>query len=298
MPEGPEVRTMAEELNLLAGHRLYGVGWVEGTGSKILDALQALNRLVALRPVLGRVGARGKLLYFQFEFPTSKEDEIRYLSSNLGMSGGWSWTLPEKNVKCWLAFETPEGDSYRVVYYSDQRNFGLMDFYASPSDFDTRIKSSVGFDLLDHALYLECWSIRPCSSDDHVWTRWCERLTSSKVARRPICVQLLTHQKEFAGIGNYLKCEILYRARVSPFRTLGSLSPEEVESIYRHALIEIVESYRKGGLSFKSYRTVSGQKGVYVPQVYKRSITVDGEPVVHTRTKDGRNTYWVPALQS
>jgi len=49
--------------------------------------------------------------------------------------------------------------------------------------------------------------------------------------RRSVIATVLMDQKVLAGIGNYLRAEILYEARISPKRKCNSLSDEELENL-------------------------------------------------------------------
>lgn len=55
----------------------------------------------------------------------------------------------------------------------------------------------------------------------------------------------LTKQRLIAGIGNAYADEILYRARLSPFKVSEALKPEEVESLYRSIRSVLTEAVRE-----------------------------------------------------
>ena len=64
---------------------------------------------------------------------------------------------------------------------------------------------------------------------------WIKELTNIKLANKQIG-DFLHDCKKFSGIGNYLRCEILYECKISPFRKLSELSLDEIENLYKVSL--------------------------------------------------------------
>lgn len=126
------------------------------------------------------------------------------------------------------------------------------------------------------------------------YTTWCNSWTS-KSMRRMLHVALLD-QETVAGIGNYLKCEILYAAGLAPTRIVSTLSNEEMYRLYTHSMILIREAYRCKGLTISDYLTPFGERGSFVPRVYKQEVSPRGY-VVRYEKLGGRGTYWVPEEQ-
>jgi endonuclease VIII len=67
--------------------------------------------------------------------------------------------------------------------------------------------------------------------------------------RRRSLAALLLDQGFLAGVGNYLRSEILFAARLAARRRLGSLSPGERQRLARAALELTRRSYRTGGIT-------------------------------------------------
>ena len=92
---------------------------------------------------------------------------------------------------------------------------------------------------------------------------------------------------KYLAIGNYIRADALYLAKISPFRRIGDINEKELISLY-NALIKVVnESLRslfKYGLGF------------YKKRIYAKAITNKGEQVTHLTYK-GRGVYWVPSVQ-
>lgn len=107
---------------------------------------------------------------------------------------------------------------------------------------------------------------------------------------------LLLEQKIISGIGNYLKSDICYEARVLPSRKVSSLTEWEVEALRVAAHKIIRESYAYGGLTIKSYWSPDGSAGKYPARVYNRSVDNYGQRIVYEKM-GGRGTYYVPGYQ-
>jgi endonuclease VIII len=60
------------------------------------------------------------------------------------------------------------------------------------------------------------------------------RLLSPVRATRPVA-EVLLDQTAVAGIGNVHRCEVLFLARVDPFRSMGTLRPDDIEDLLRRA---------------------------------------------------------------
>ena len=86
----------------------------------------------------------------------------------------------------------------------------------------------------------------------------------------------------FSGIGNYLVAEILYDAKISPYRTIGSLSDNEIKSL-SHSIKYLTKlSYYNNNdgymLSFGEYS-----------KLHKKYIDDGILPVFHTDVKLDKN---------
>ena len=101
---------------------------------------------------------------------------------------------------------------------------------------------------------------------------------------------IMDQQFFVSGIGNYLKAEILYEAKISPLRTLSSISESEWKTLYNiarklsHNMLDILllRNERKYINSMKIY---GKQKDLY------------GNPIEKHTAKNGRTTFWVPRIQ-
>jgi formamidopyrimidine-DNA glycosylase len=117
----------------------------------------------------------------------------------------------------------------------------------------------------------------------------------------PLC-RFLMNQNYFAGIGNYLKSEILYRARINPFVFLGELSDHQISTLFPMVLRTISHAYQSGGLTHGNFLDPDMEKGTFPVYIYKREGQLDPNGytirfVNKSESPDGRGTYYVPELQ-
>jgi len=113
--------------------------------------------------------------------------------------------------------------------------------------------------------------------------------------------QVLMDQTVIAGVGNIYSDEILWQAKVHPFKDISKLSEEELEKIYQ-AMREILKkAIDAKGESISDFRRITGEKGGFDPlrKVYRR----EGEKcprcgAIIKRIKiDGRSAHFCPKCQ-
>ncbi len=269
MPEGPEVRRTTDGLaECFLNKEIELLEFSSGRYRKkdpfgYFDFCEELPRLVT------GVSCKGKFIYFLFADGSS-------LWNTLGMSGYWS---AKHGRYCRAALTTTD---HWTMFYNDMRNFGTFKFTNSHEDLVKKL-DSIGPDLL---------------SGDVSSEQFVQRLTQGKRVNKPIS-QLLMDQSVVSGIGNYLKAEILYSARISPHRLCRDITEDEFDVLFRHARSIMKFSYESGGATIKNYRDTSGKNGVYTRRfaVYNQKNDPLGHEVIREKTADKRTTHWVPELQ-
>lgn len=267
MPEGAECKIIAEGIShTLTNKTITKVEILSGRYSKTEPSgWEELQSALPLR-VIG-AGCHGKFIFALF-------DNERYLWSTLGMSGTWS-TEVHKHSR--LKFTCSDNT---VLYFQDQRNFGTIKFVIGKNEMLKKLKS-LGPDMLSQDVTTD------------VFKRALMQKPDDTIA------QALMNQKLVCGIGNYVKAETLYMARVSPHRLVSSLSDDEFGRLNDAAKKVLRDSYELGGASIRTYYTFDGKAGGYSEQfnVYGHNKDPLGNEVIKEETKDKRSTYWVPAVQ-
>jgi formamidopyrimidine-DNA glycosylase len=105
--------------------------------------------------------------------------------------------------------------------------------------------------------------------EDFTFEKFKERILKKKKGK---IKQVLMDQEVIAGIGNIYSDEILWKAKIHPFKRVGKLSEEELKKIYK-AMREILpRAIEVGGESISDYRRPSGEKGGFdlLRKVYRR----------------------------
>lgn len=265
MPEGPECRRVYEGLaSETISKQLAKVNVLGGRFLK--KSPVGLDQLMLPSYVVGG-GVHGKFIWLEFE-----ENQTMWIT--LGMSGYWSKTIrPHSHI----SLEFTDGSQ---LFFVDQRRFGTIKF-ANKTDLDKKLQS-LGIDPLN----------------DRTLSVYSALRKFEKVPNKTIA-EALMNQSLFAGIGNYIKCEVLYRSRVSPHRLVKDLTDEEISLIWNWTKLIMDSSYSQGGASIRNYQQVDGSYGNYVFEfeVYAQQVDPFHNKVVREITKDGRTTHWVPELQ-
>lgn len=113
--------------------------------------------------------------------------------------------------------------------------------------------------------------------------------------------QVLMDQTVIAGIGNIYSDEILFKAKIHPFKDVSKISATELKNIYQAMQRILKKAIEVKGESISDYRTISGEKGGFDPlrKVYRR----EGEKcprcgTIIRRTKlAGRSAHFCPKCQ-
>lgn len=84
--------------------------------------------------------------------------------------------------------------------------------------------------------------------------------------------QVLMDQSVIAGIGNIYSDEILWEARVHPFKEVSKLSRSDLDKIYRAIKKILPLAIKLQGESISDFRRLSGERGYYdkARKVYRR----------------------------
>ncbi len=84
--------------------------------------------------------------------------------------------------------------------------------------------------------------------------------------------QILMDQNVIAGIGNIYSDEILWQAKVNPFKEIKRLSNEEIKKIYQAIKDILPKAIELGGESISDFRRISGERGYFDKErkVYRR----------------------------
>ena len=109
--------------------------------------------------------------------------------------------------------------------------------------------------------------------------------------RNKMVATAIVDQSIISGIGNYLRSEILFQARINPRSKIRDI---DLNNLYNSMKIIIRNSLRSGGS--ESYKNIYGVGGNYEYVIYKKKSC--GKFQVQVNKIGGRKIYWIPELQT
>jgi DNA-formamidopyrimidine glycosylase len=282
MPEGPEVKRLVDKINKKYKNK-------QITDIKVLNGkylkkpIKNLDK-VTYPLVIDSIKCKGKFIYWTFK----KTDMVMFVT--LGMTG---WFIDNNNYynnKHNNVLLKIGGDN---VYFNDYRNFGNI-IFCYKDNLDKKLKD-LGPDILD------------INDNTDIFLQRIERKRSDT-----LIATALLDQKVACGCGNYLRAELLYLCKISPFREIGKMTNNELILLWKNlkklgwyyyneskaiklniinsVFIKNIETrYKKSGPS--NYKPEE-----YTFMVYRQNIDPLGNKVVSKKIKD-RMIHYVPKLQ-
>lgn len=296
MPEGPEVKIIADVLNEIIGDQEFIIEniSVERT-SKYYGKSSSLNLEAMIGKELGSVIPYGKKVIF-----TIVGSEFPVIVSSLGLEGHWIllddydkakkyphvsfiFTLKKKSILDPSLTDRSDDKPTQFLIYADSRHFGLLSIATDIKQYDFLMKDVGPSWLQDNVTFEQFYTV----------------LRNKRFKADKIIVDFLVEQKYFSGIGNYMRSEILYLAKISPHRPLNTLSIEDSRRIYDAVFLVIEEALKANGHTLHSYFTPIGTIGGYEPIIYGRSKTGDSihADVISEKDKSDRMFHWAPSVQ-
>ena len=298
MPEGPEVRTLVDQLQGGVGKRLINLQVLSGRyrqngfPSGFEEFAATMTRYVPGEPVekvdiIKKWDCKGKFIYIvlddgQQEFRRDSNLK-RSIFVTLGMTGKFvSEKVHQHDSKFarWslelLDLETMKTSK---IFYHDQRNFGTLKFCLKGTDLLDKL-DSLGPDImniyLSETLFLE--------------------IVAAQKQDLNIC-KFLMDQTKISGVGNYILAEALYRAGIDPFASLGEITESRRERLYREILATARQSYQANGMTRQNggqYKNMHGEEGrfAFELQCYGRETCVRGKPVLRETNGPHDRTIW------
>lgn len=230
-----------------------------------------------------QVTSRGKKIIFILK----RSDGVTvYLVSFLGMEGHWVYT-PENHTSIILEIANIRKvggrtivSGNRYVYMDDTIHYGSIQAIVTEAEFKHVFKA-VGPDFLRNTITIQ----------DYTTVIRKPRLRNKDLA------SFLLDQSKFSGVGNYLRAEIMFEAKVAPQRLLGTLTDQEITLLHYYTIKIIRDSTEKGGLTIATYKAPNGNTGTYNHKVYSKDRDPAGNPVLKYKDKANRMVHWVPNIQ-
>lgn len=276
MPEGPEVKRTVDKLKKYVNKTLDKITINGGRYSKKPFKNQSkFNNDLPLKII--DINCKGKFIYWKF-------DNNMVLFNTLGMSGQWTESEDLKHNN--LTFEI--GD--KKLHFNDYRNFGTI-MYQTDKELDKKL-NSLGVDILEDYKNIELFKIN-----------------LNRKRNDAFIGSTLLDQKIVAGCGNYLRAEVLYQCKISPFREIKDLKEKEIIDLWNKLtkigwiFYDINKGIKKGVLKktdplIKLYYKKDYQDYGYYTNFIIYFQDTDNKGNLVTREKLGTRTiHWVKKIQ-
>lgn len=268
MPELPEVETIINEISdkLIGKHIKDVVLLWEGIVKKPSPA-EFVKKLTGRK--IRDITRRGKYILISLNFADTLILHLK-MSGSLLLAAG---TIVPQYTRALLKLE--DGTN---VYFRDPRKFGRMWLV---EDID-EVVGTLGPDALGRNLIAK-------------------RLGELLAKRKAPIKALLCDQTLLAGIGNLYADEALFEAKIHPLRTGSSLTPEEVDRLYKAIREVLLAGIKNKGASIVNYYRPDGTKGTAHSEfrvAHRKGQTcfVCGSPIERIVVR-GRGTYFCPKCQ-
>lgn len=285
MPEVAEIALTAEILNkYFVNQTLLIFDFVSGRYTKSKPV--GYDEFVQALPLkVTNIDSRGKFMWFELTDPAVPS--IRWFIWNtFGLTGMWSMFEPN-HCRAVLTFQNES-----AAFFADMRNFGTFKFSTDGSALNNKLRELTPDFLRDD------FDLKPIQKYNI-----------------PIVKLLMDQTKIGSGLGNYLVPEILYRAKISPHRLGSKITDKELANLKYWIKYVVKLSYMDNHIGYmvnleeeanklpkKNYHPeIELKDGTFEFNVYRRKTDLKGNEVkaevIIKSGKEGRTTYWVPAVQ-
>lgn len=178
-------------------------------------------------------------------------------------------------------------DNNRFGYFYDQLSFGTLKLLENKKDLDKKL-GELGADMLEKETTFEVFDKAICKGTNKT---------------KPVG-NVIVNQRLISGVGNYLRADALWMARVSPFRKVDELSKEEKERIYKSIRALMWGDFNPSEAKKLGYISADFK----IPHdygreffVYRQEKDINGRKIEKRELYEGsqkRTIFWVPDVQN
>ena len=260
MPEGPDVRQNLDIIKeQISGFTLKGIKILGGKYSRqiTLDNCQQFQKSLPSKCV--KIDNKGKFAYMVLKNGWS-------IWFSFGMTG---FLTTEKGLKH-NNVEFICDNSKNNFFFNDQRNFGVIKLEPNLDDLHKKL-STLGPDPI------------VSRKNAHYFIEKIRSMNPNK----EISIVLLD-QGLLSGVGNYVRAEALYRAKLNPFAKLKDLTDKQLKKLLDATYYILKKVYNERP------KRKDEKPRPFKFQVYERKVDDKGEKVIWTKQpKVGRTIYYV-----
>jgi formamidopyrimidine-DNA glycosylase len=261
MPELPEVETIVRELNREVLGRTFLDVWTDFKKMIKKPNFEELKKEIKGKKILN-IRRRGKNIIFDL----SGNNFLLIHQKLTGHLLLGKWKLEKgkwiSEISGPLSNDPMNNFLHLIFWLDDKRQLALSD-----------LRKFAKVELLNkEELEKELKSLGPEPLEkDFSFEKFKETLRPAQGKKGKI-KQVLMDQEVIAGIGNIYSDEILWQAKIHPFKDVSKLKEEELKEIFS-AIKEILKkAIAAKGESISDFRRISGEKGGFDPlrKVYRR----------------------------
>ena len=300
MPEIIEIKNYTDFINKnIHNKNLLDIKIINGRYKKH-GPFVSYDKIIKLLPLkVLDITSKGKFMYITLE------NEL-YIGITLGLSGGWFFKKNNSD-KLIHGFDDNKYDkdvvskyiqsslkhlnveficSSGTLYFYDQLSFGSITIFDTKVKIDKKL-ATIGADIIDESTTFKVFK---------------EQIETDKNLNKEIG-NVIVNQKLISGIGNYLRADVLWMSKISPFRKVKDISDNELKKIYNNARLLIWGAYDyEGGIKLNIIK-----KTDKLPQDYDRPFfiydqdkDIHDNDVIKEKLFEGsqiRYIYWVKEVQ-
>ena len=279
MPELPEVETIRSQLNKTLKNleiKEVFLNW-----PKLVKGIKGedFKRLLKNKKIL-KVWRRAKNILIELN-----DNLILLIHLKLTgriLYGEKEFVLKDPYIRFYLVF-----NNKKIMALSDLRKFAKVVLFKKDQLSEIEDLKEIGPEPLDKTFTLKKFT----------------NLINQNKKRKKTIKEILMDQRVIAGIGNIYANEILWEAKINPFKSVGELTEEEIKKLFfsLKKILNLAIEYHGSTISDEMYRDIFGKEGKYggIRKVYQREgekCLRCGTPILRT-IQANRSTFYCPKCQ-
>ena len=331
MPEVIEVRKFADILSEnVIGKTIIHINILKGRYKK--KAFDGYTDLIKALPLkIEAIKTKGKFTYMTF-ISVNNNNQKFYLFNTLGLSGGWTLKSDKKsnftkckncnylekeieNEKQWFTYPSMLdyiSNSNQTKWIENDLNHLNVEFITNHKNISFYFYDQLSFGTLksvdcdthgETILEKKLKELGPDVLDDKTTFELVKKQLRKKVNENKAIGNVIVNQKIISGVGNYLRADALWMAKLSPFRKVQDISDDDLKLLYEAIL----------GLIWGDYNYEFAIKQKYIKSSLKLPHHYNRDFFIYNHTKDiygnivkkeqlyegsqKRFIYWVKTIQ-
>ena len=251
----------------------------DGEYRQCLPGLDQLNSELPLKII--NIDSKGKYCWIELE-------NDWFIGFTFGMSGTIQYSLEKhSHLEFQLIGSEIISNNTKSFYFGDPRHMGTITISKDRQILTDKL-NSLGIDLL-HGTDVPLQNIVKVFRSIHYNSR-------------NIMTVLMDQKGPLAGIGNYLKAEILYQCGINPWAIVSDLSDIDIERLIDVAKSTMSNAFDKHGATLYTYVPTEKTSGEFQHElkVYGKLNDPLGNQVItinESTSPDKRTTHYCPTIQ-